>query len=380
MCGIFGLSLPLSSVIKACSETEVQTGDLSNIIIVGAGAAGLTAGFLLQQQGIEFQILEASSIYGGRMKQTTEFANFPIPLGAEWIHVKPDILEEIVNDNSVDVEVETTQYDPNVDYALYEGEQLSMREIGFREDSKFINSTWFDFFEQYVVPSVKDRIIYNTVVEAVDYSTGAIQVKTQNDVYFADRVIVTVPVKMLQNGAISFTPALPNNKQKAIDNVRVWDGCKAFIEFSQKFYPVAVAFEITPETAGQKLYYDASYGQDTTQHVLGLFAVGTGTIPYVELSDDELIGYMLNELDELFDGQASPNYIKHIFQNWNTEPYANGAYVVDHENWQTVRTLGKSVDNRLFFAGTAYTKGGDWGSVHTAARSARRAVEEILRS
>ena len=215
MCGIFGLSLPLSSVIKACSETEVQTGDLSNIIIVGAGAAGLTAGFLLQQQGIEFQILEASSIYGGRMKQTTEFANFPIPLGAEWIHVKPDILEEIVNDNSVDVEVETTQYDPNVDYALYEGEQLSMREIGFREDSKFINSTWFDFFEQYVVPSVKDRIIYNTVVEAVDYSTGAIQVKTQNDVYFADRVIVTVPVKMLQNGAISFTPALPNNKQKA---------------------------------------------------------------------------------------------------------------------------------------------------------------------
>ncbi|MEM9217781.1 MAG: hypothetical protein AAGD25_26010 [Cyanobacteria bacterium P01_F01_bin.150] len=47
----------------------------------------------------------------------------------------------------------------------------------------------------------------------------------------------------------------------AIAKVRVWDGCKAFIEFSKKFYPAAVAFEITPETAGQKLYYDASYGQ-----------------------------------------------------------------------------------------------------------------------
>ncbi|MEM1368394.1 MAG: NAD(P)/FAD-dependent oxidoreductase [Cyanobacteria bacterium P01_H01_bin.15] len=380
ICGIFGLSLPLSSVMKARSKTEIQTSGLSNIIIIGAGAAGLTAGFLLQQQGIEFQILEASPIYGGRMKRTTEFANFPIPLGAEWIHVKPDILEEIVNDDSVDVEVKTTQYNPNVDYALYEDERLSMREIGFREDSKFINSTWFDFFEQYIVPFVEDRIIYNEVVEVIDYSTGAIQVKTQNDVYFADRVVVTVPVKILQNGAISFTPALPNKKQKAIDNVRVWDGCKAFIEFSQKFYPAAVAFKIVPETAGQKLYYDASYGQDTTQHVLGLFAVGAGTKPYVDLSDDMLIEYILNELDELFDGQASLNYVKHIFQNWNTEPYANGAYVVGHENWLRVRTLGKSVDDRLFFAGTAYTKGKDWGSVHTAARSARRAVEEILRS
>ena len=379
MCGIFGLSLPLSSMVKACSKAEVQTSDVGNIIIIGAGAAGLTAGYLLQQQGIEFQILEASSLYGGRMKRTTEFANFPIPLGAEWIHVKPEILEEIVNDDSVDINVETTTYGP-ADYAFYKGERVSMRDIGFKEDSKFINATWFDFFEQYIAPFVEERITYNAVVEAIDYSTETSQVKTQNNTYSANRVIVTVPVKMLQNGAINFIPELPSKKQNAINNVRVWDGCKAFIEFSQKFYPAAVAFEIIPETAGQKLYYDAAYGQNTSQHVLGLFAVGTGTRPYVELSDDELSEYMLNELDELFDGQASPHYVKHIFQNWNAEPYANGAYVVDHENWCRVRTLGKSVDDRVFFAGTAYTKGEDWSSVHTAARSARRAVEEILSS
>ena len=113
---------------------------------------------------------------------------------------------------------------------------------------------------------------------------------------------------------------------------------------------------------------------------MGLFAVGTGTRPYVELSDDELIEYMLNELDELFDGQASPNYVKHIFQNWNAEPYANGAYAIDNEDSEVVRRLGESVDDRLFFAGDAYTDGEDWSSVHTAARSARRAVKEILSS
>ena len=135
-----------------------------------------------------------------------------------------------------------------------------------------------------------------------------------------------------------------------------------------------------PETAGEKLYFDASYGQNTTQHVLGLFAVGTGTKPYVDLDDNALIAYMLDELDALFDGQATPNYVKHMFQNWNAEPFANGAYVYNHENWRRVRTLGKNVDERLFFAGTAYTEGEDWSSVHTAARSAARAVREIMRS
>lgn len=380
MCGMLGLSLPLSGLLAACDDAESETGNVGNIIIVGAGAAGLSAGYLLQQKGIAFQILEASSKYGGRMKRTTEFANFPIPLGAEWIHVSPNILKEIVNDDSVDVAIETTLYDPDVDYGLYEGERITLEEADFTEDSKFINATWFDFFEQYIVPSVEAQITYNAVVNTIDYSAEKIQVATQNEAYSADRVIVTAPVKMLQNGAITFTPALPKGKQEAIDSVTVWDGCKAFIEFSEKFYPAVVGFEISPATDGQKLYYDAAYGQDTTQHILGLFAVGTGTRPYIELSDDDLIAYMLNELDELFDGQASPNYVKHIFQNWNAEPYAKGAYVFDDEDWLKVQTLGESVDDRLFFAGTAYTTGEDWSSVHTAAWSAKRAVKEILNS
>ncbi|MBX2817585.1 MAG: FAD-dependent oxidoreductase [Saprospiraceae bacterium] len=171
---------------------------------------------------------------------------------------------------------------------------------------------------------------------------------------------------------------LPADKVEAIKNVRVWDGCKAFIEFSEKFYPSFIAFDIQPESAGQKLYYDASYGQDTSQHILGLFAVGVGTIPYAQLPESELIDFILSELDEQFDGKASKNYVKHIFQNWNEEPYALGAYVIDQEDWRRIRTLGESVEGKLHFAGDAYTTGEDWSSVHTAARSALRAVMELV--
>lgn len=379
LCQTLGLALPLQPVLSAYGANKTTAGGSKrSVIIIGAGAAGLAAGYLLHQQGIDFQILEASSNVGGRMKRTTTFADFPIPLGAEWIHVDPTILDEIVNDDRVNVDIHTTLYDPVVDYGLYEGERITIYDADFSADSKFINATWFDFFAQYIQPAIDAHITYDAVVEAIDYSADTVQVKTQHQTYTADQVIVTVPVKLLQKGLIDFIPPLPRRKQNAIDSVSVWSGCKAFIEFSEKFYPALIGFEVTPASAGQKLYYDAAYGQNTSQHILGLFAVGSAADTYVSLADDDLIQHMLAELDVLFDGQASASYVKHIFQNWNAEPYAQGAYVIDDEDWRTVRALGQSVDQRVFFAGDAYTEGEDWSSVHTAVRSARRAVEEIL--
>ena len=38
--------------------------------------------------------------------------------------------------------------------------------------------------------------------------------------------------------------------------------------------------------------------------------------------------------DQQFDGKASKYYLKHIFQNWNAEPFASDAYIFDDENWR----------------------------------------------
>ncbi|MEL6629072.1 MAG: FAD-dependent oxidoreductase [Bacteroidota bacterium] len=379
MCSILGVGIPFQSTLTSCNNGEGPSlSDVGKVIVIGAGAGGLTAGYLLHQRGIEFEILEASSVYGGRMRTNRDFADFPISLGGEWLHVEKGVLSEIVNDPSVQINVETTPYDLELDYGLFEGQQITVEEVGFTIDQKFIGSSWFDFYEEYVVPSVRSQITYNTIIDSVDYSSGQIRVRTADQEFIADRVIVAVPVKILQNGAITFTPELPADKRNAITNVTVWDGCKAFIEFSQKFYPTFVAFDIQPESAGQKLYYDAAYGQSTNQNILGLFAVGTGTLPYVQLSDSQLIDYMLAELDDIFDGQASSSYVRHIFQNWNEEPFANGAYIYDDEDWRRVRKLGESISGKLYFAGDAYTTGDDWSSVHAAARSAKRAIEELV--
>ena len=89
---------------------------------------------------------------------------------------------------------------------------------------------------------------------------------------------------------------------------------------------------------------------------------------------------LLNELDRVFDGKASENYVKHLIQNWDNEPFIHSAYLADVSPSYIPAKLAQPINQQLYFAGEAYTTHDDWGGVHNATQSARRAVEEIIRS
>lgn len=382
---ILGIGLPVGTTLLSCSDDEPTPANIDSVIIIEAGAAGLSAGYLLGQRGVNYQILEASDTYGGRMKRTTSFADFPIPLGAEWLETATTEFNTIVNDSSVNVDLTTVTYTSSNTYYYWDGSSLSRSTLGevavgsSVTDRKFVNATWFDFFDQYVAPSVRSNIRFNSIVQLVDYAGGQVTVNLQGGQSMtADKVIFTAPLKQIQNGNVSFNPALPSNKQSAIDQTEIWDGIKVFLEFREKFYPTFLEFEVTPARAGERLYYDAAYGQNTAQNILGLFSVGTPAQTYTSRTGNDLRDFILGELDAILDKQASTNYLKHTVQNWQEEPFQGGAYVNDHENWRRVRRLGEPVANKIYFAGEAYTDGEDWGSVHNAAQAARVAVEALV--
>ena len=158
----------------------------------------------------------------------------------------------------------------------------------------------------------------------------------------------------------------------------MWSGFKAFFEFDEEFYPTAVAPEDTETRAGQRLFYDAAYGQRTDQNILGLFSVGAQAEAYQAMDDDDFLADVLGELDDAFDGAASRTYLRHRVQNWNDEPFARGAYLEDNADWRISRELAEPLGELVHFAGDAYTRFDDWSSVHTAARSAADTVERIL--
>ena len=57
-----------------------------DVIVIGAGAAGLMAAKILSAKGINVLVLEARDRMGGRIDTITKGFTFPVEGGAEFIH------------------------------------------------------------------------------------------------------------------------------------------------------------------------------------------------------------------------------------------------------------------------------------------------------
>ena len=376
-----GNSAPETSAAPSADDNSSANGDIRDVIVVGAGPAGMTAAYHLQRLGADVEVLEAAPTHGGRIKHDLEFTEFPIPLGAEWVHVDGQILDEIVDDETIDVATELRGYASDAEVALVSGSSVVYQpnDLIFDGDLKFVGSSWLDFFDTYVVPTIAEHIVYGTQVTSIDYRDQIVRVTDATGaVREARKVLVTVPLKLLQRRDIDFQPAFSDERLDVIDGATVWSGLKAFFEFAEAFYPATIALGDSDTSDGQRIFYDAAYGQESDVNILGLFSVGAQAERYQTLSSDELAADVLNELDLAFDGAASRGYLRHIVQNWNDEPFARAAYLADDDSPATTRALAESIDGRLYFAGDAYTSFDDWSSVHAAARSAIDAVAEIM--
>lgn len=382
----------MASLLSSCTNTKQTSFDIPSsydgkIIVIGAGVTGITAGHILNQKNIDFEILEASSVHGGRVKKIADFADFPIDVGAEWIHkwieAKPPVLKNLLANKEPNF---PTFQDNASDYKVWKNGKLKEPKIlnlfsSGTNDFKFRNATWFDFFDQLVTPSLKEKIHYNSPVHHIDYSNDEIIVRTKSGKeYTANKVLVTVPIKILQNEFITFQPALPPKQIAAINKEQMPGGLKVFIEFSEKFYPEVLLPNglLKGALGGNYMYYDECYGKDSSKNILGLFAVGEPSEKYTSLeTDDAIINYILQELDEMFEGKASIHYVKHIIQNWKTEPFIQGSYSAMKGN---PKTMSAPVARKIYFAGEAMNTNGHTIAVHGASESAYLTLMQMLKS
>ena len=385
-----GIGLPLlPSLLSSCTDVTIQEPDFEinfsgKVLIVGAGAAGITAGYLLHRNNIDFEIIEAASDFGGRMKRAPDFADFPIDLGAEWIHDDPSILAELLSDPSLDVEIDLITYNPQTARTWKNGKLRKQNWISnYYSEYKFKSTTWFGFFERFMIPLIANRISYNQPVNQIDYSGDTVSVRTASAEFTGDRVLLTVPIKILQENSIAFTPSLPANKVSAINQVKMGDGIKVFIEFSERFYPDILLFGgvIQALISEGRTYYDAAFRKDSSRNVLGLFAINEHAAEFTNLADDQaIIDHVLRELDEIFDGKASATYMKHIIQNWSKEPYIQGSYSTDFDGNRSniMNNIAAPLDQKIYFAGEVLSDENQ-ATVHGASQSSYEAVRNILR-
>ncbi len=109
-----------------------MAGD-ADVIVVGAGVAGLAAADVLVSEGKQVLILEGRGRVGGRIETMHDPAwNVPIERGAEFIHGKPPETWEIVRAGACCL------YDLKDEHWIYERGRLTKREDFFGEIEKVL--------------------------------------------------------------------------------------------------------------------------------------------------------------------------------------------------------------------------------------------------
>ena len=370
------------------TETEFQ----GNVIIVGAGAAGLAAAKKLEEEGISYQILEATDKLGGRIQKDENFADFPIDLGAEWIHEDKSILNYLINQPGNEPDVETILYQPmNVQEVVGNTiSQISNQDMvdyyaNYITEYKFKNTTWYDFIYENFTQNIEQNIIYNSKVTTIDYSGDQVVLTTDNGTeYQAEKVILTVSLGVLKSNVITFNPSLPAEKITAIQAVEFLPGFKLFMRFSNQFYPDVITCETS---SGEKTYYDVAYDKGAQDHVLGLLSTGISAEDYYLLNNsDSIVSSVIQELDGYFNGLASQNYLgSYIYENWNQQTFTQGTWTSDFQS--ASEELIAPLDDKVYFAGETYNSSGISpvdgfyiirGSVQSAIISGYEAVDSLL--
>ena len=430
--GLGGLFIP-STLFSSCrKETLFEDSNYSGkVIIIGSGAAGLYAGYILKSKGIDFQILEASSVFGGRLGKLTGFADFPIDKGAQWLHGKNNLLSDFITASNTKITLDDSEEaywfnnqivaslpkDPYIfdaenlpdisfqDYAIQKGfgeeykyiieniagdqgaeasvlstywnHQEETNWCSGDDDYKF-EETFFDFFEKNIISEISDKIKLNTVVSKIDYSSDKIIVTDSlNTTYSADKVILSIPITMFKNNSIEFTPALPSEKTEAFSKIAMGPGIKVHLKFNIKFYDQNII--------GGKIcaaYADELVGKNGSDNVLLAFIMGDQAAYLSSLpNDNAIITELLQELDIMYSGQASASFIAGHVEDWSKHPFIMGAYSHSTVNMGNAREVAaKSIDDKLFFAGEAMNLNGHHQTVFGAAETGYREVINILNS
>jgi monoamine oxidase len=328
------------------------------VIIVGAGASGLAAAKVLEQNNIDYLILEATDRYGGRLKKDTTLADFPIDIGAEWIHSNPRVLNVIKGKTGDQIDEDFVPYKLE-SAAIWNGKKLkpvsgAIRNFlyNFMPESKFKSSTWYDFVNENIAKDVTHNIVYNSAVKSIDYLSEKVVVKTSNGkTYEADKVLVTVSIGVLKSNDINFIPELSPDKKKAIQSITFEPGFKAALKFSEKFYPDAINCKVKN---GEKVFYDIAFKKNAKTNILGFLCKGDETEKYYSLkSEQEIINQLLKELDDMYDGKASQTYMnEYLLENWGQYQFTQGTWTqAFQEKKSTLKVLNQPLDNKVYFAG-----------------------------
>ena len=222
------------------------------------------------------------------------------------------------------------------------------------------------------------------VVKEINYTNEQVKVKTSDgSEYLADKVIVTVPLGVLQSNLIKFTPNLSEAKAGAIKRFGMGLMDKLWLEFPEAFWKNDNDTDwicFAGETTG--LWVDAiNFYKYTGRPLLVMLNVANVAVNVGKMSDQEVLEGAMKVIRNMY--PDAPDYVNYARSNWGSDPFALGSYpfvkIGAEDRDFEMYIEAESTRERVFFAGDGTIRG-MIGCVHAAYISGVDAANSAVES
>lgn len=379
-----------------------------DVVIVGAGAAGIGAARTLNEQGTGFVWLEASHRVGGRGYTEEILPGVPFDLGCHWMHsgsINPMVaiadergltyskegfprggffdgrwhtpdeiaefgafydrqrekMQEIAEAGGDCSVYEATERDHKwtalFDYvssldSSHDVDQVSVKDLSTYNDT---NENW-PLKEGYgtLLSRLCDDIpvSLNTAVRSIDWSGRVVKLETAKGTIEANKVLMTVSTGILAANDIRFTPQLPVWKQEAVAGLPIGNHNRICIAFDR---------DVFGSDVGNGFATDAVDGNNFSitvrpfgfNYVTGV--TGGRFADWLERAGQQAsIDYLEQKLRAVFGSEITKHATAHIVTAWRGDPWVKGAYTAAQPGQAHQRAkLFEPIDERIYFAGEA---------------------------
>jgi len=373
--GVTGLS-----VLSACRDASGPTGPSDgpadvDVLVVGAGLAGLVAAYELDRVGLDVVVLEARAEAGGRVRTVrTPFADGQLTEeGAARIPQSHELTLAYAQHFGLPL-------DP-----FYPTEGLFL--LRFQGKVSLSPSNTITPSEQpwYKIRGGMDRLpkaFAAELGERVRFGVPVVRVEngdTVASVHYEDggvertitarRVICTVPFPVMDR--IQFDPPLSANKRDAIRTLRYTPSTRVYLQFSERFWE-AEGWNGFGSTDFPEEIWHPSWEQPGPRGILTTYLRGPRATEFAALPHEERVASLLTHWESLVPGGvAQPENT--ASQSWLLDPWAGSGYATfSGLERQALAPIIAAPEGRIRFAGEHDSTNNGWilGALESGLRAA----------
>lgn len=220
----------------------------------------------------------------------------------------------------------------------------------------------------------------NSAVKEINYSGSEVTVRCIDGNYSTDKIIITLPLGVLKNDSVQFTPELPVTKREAINSLGMGLANKVILRFPEVFWPTKTDyFGYSGSIAGKFCSWVNQYPY-SGQAILSLWSHGQFAEQLEQQSDAECVSAATAVIKKIF-GKKYQEPVASIVTRWRQDPFTGGSYsyLPPGSSSSSFDAIARPVGNKLFFAGEA-TEPVHTATVHGAYLSGQRAAAEVIDS